>query len=151
MYQRKKKNEKTSRHWKNPWRIQRCPKYSENQNSKEESLHHKNKEQKRWMHHLSKRNRRYLWRILQKTLWRQWKIQLWTWNEGWQKNTWNHVWRTTKCNQQTQSWQVSRRKWNTSRRHQRLQRRDERNDEANLQWNHKKEQFHTWRMEESED
>ena len=116
----KKKNEKTARHWKNPWRVQRCPKYPENQNSKEESSHHKNKERKRWMHHLSKRNRRYLRRILQKTLWRQWKRQLRTWNEGWQKNTWNRVWRTTKRNQQTQNWQVSRRKWNTSRRHQRL-------------------------------
>ena len=110
----KKKNEKTARRWKNPWRVQRCPKYSENQNSKEESFHHINKERKRWMHHFSKRNRRYLWRILQKTLQRQWKRQLRTWNEGWQKNTWNHVWWTTKHNQQTQNWQVSRRKWNTS-------------------------------------
>ena len=148
---REKKSEKTSWHWKNTWRIQRCPKYPENQNSKEESPHHKNKEQRRWMHHFSKRYRRYLWWFLQETKWRQWKRQLSTWKERWRKNSWNHVWRTSKCNQQTQSWQVSRRKWNTSWRHQRLQRRDERNDETNLQRDHKEEQPHTWRMEERED
>ena len=102
------------------------------------------------MHHFSKRNRRYLWRVLQETVWRQWKKQLWTRNERWRRNSWNHVWGTSKCNQQTQGWQVSRRKWNTSWRHQRLQRRDERNDETNLQRGHKKEQLHTWRMEDSE-
>ena len=103
------------------------------------------------MHHLSKRNCRCFWRILQKTLRLQWKIWLRTWNEWWQKNTWNYDSRATKRNQQTQNRQISRQQWNTCRRHQSLRRRDERNDETTLQRDHKEEQLHTWRVEESED
>ena len=47
------------------------------------------------------------------------------------------------ANQQTQNRQFSRQQWNTCRRHQSLRRRDERNDETNLQRDHKEEQLHT--------
>ena len=100
------------------------------------------------MHHISTRNCRCFWRILQKTLRGQRKRWLRTWNEWWQKNTWNYDRRATKRNQQNQNRQISRQQWNTCRRHQSLRRRDERNDETTLQRDHKEEQPHTWRMEE---
>ena len=102
MRQRKKKNEETTRHPKNPWRVERRSKYPGDQNSKEESIHHKNKERQRRMHHISKRNCRRLWRTLQKILRGQRERWLRTWNEWWQKNTRDYDRRVAKRNQQTQ-------------------------------------------------
>ena len=106
----------------------------------------KNKERQRRMLHISKRDCRCFRRILQKLL------------RGQREMTSNTKWvmteeylRVTKRNQQTQKRQIPRQQWNSCRRHQSLRRRDERNGETILQRDHKEEQLHTWRMEESED
>ena len=120
------------------------------QNSKEESTHHKNKERQWRMHHISKRNCRCFWRILQKTLRGQRERWFQTWNEWWQKNTWNYDRRVTKRNQQTQKRQNPRQR-NSCPRHHSLPRRDERHGETTLQRDHKEKQFHTSRIEESDE
>ena len=66
-YQRQKKNEKTARHPKNTWRLQRCKEHPRNQICKKRSVHHQDKEWERRNHHVSKRDCPCLWGTLQKS------------------------------------------------------------------------------------
>ena len=119
--------------------------------AKEESPHHKNQEQKRWMHHFSQRNRRYLWRVLQETLRRQWKKQLCARREWWKKR----YLKSRLKNYKEQSASSNLANLLTEMEYELKTIKDcndktKRNDETDRQRGYKKEQLHAWRMEESE-
>ena len=73
----------------------------------------------------------------------QWAKQRYEWDE---KNSRDHDWRITDCNQQTKK----KTQRNQSRRHQSLRRRDERDGEANLQRVSKASWIYTRNMFRSE-
>ena len=166
MYQRQKKNEKTARHPKNTWRLQRCKEHPRNQICKEEGAHHQDKE---WDREKSSRlekglqlsldifflktttmNKKNLNKKSERMKMRAASMCTTTTPMRWRESQRS---RQKSCELQINKLkkrQNPRQQRNPSTRHQSMRRWDERNGEPNPQRNHEAEWIHAIGMEKSE-